>query len=130
MPNAIDLLRADHERLRELLPKLADLSIASEERDGFLGAVEKELKMHSLVEKEIFYPAFKDAASQNEDRDLCFESIEEHHVVDMLLPELKPLDRGCDAFRAKSRVLRELVEHHAEEEERQMFEQARALLGD
>lgn len=130
MPNAIDLLRADHERLRQILPKLADLSLSSEERDSFLDAAEKELKMHSLVEEEIFYPAFKDAAGQSEDRDLYFESIEEHHVVDMVFPELKPLERTCDAFRAKARVLRELVEHHAEEEERQMFEKARALLGD
>ncbi|HEX6177802.1 MAG TPA: hemerythrin domain-containing protein [Thermoanaerobaculia bacterium] len=130
MPNALDLLRADHDRLRQILPKLADPSIASEERNRYLDAIEKEIKMHALVEEEIFYPAFKDAARETFDRDMYFEAIEEHHVVDMLLPELKPLDASSDAFRAKARVLRELVEHHAEEEETEMFQKASQLLGD
>ena len=130
MPNALDVLRADHERLRQILPKLSDLSISAEERNSYLDAVEVELKMHTLVEEEIFYPAFKDAARDRVDRDLYFESIEEHHVIDMVLPELKPLDASSDGFRAKAKVLRELIEHHAGEEEREMFEKSRALLGD
>jgi predicted DNA-binding protein len=130
MPNAIDLLRADHDRLRQILPKLADTSIAAEERNRYIDAVEKEVKMHALVEEEIFYPAFKEATKASEDRDLYFEAIEEHHVVDMLLPELWPLDASSDSFRAKATVLRELIEHHAEEEEQQMFARARQLLGD
>ena len=130
MPNAIDLLRGDHDRLRQILPKLSDPSIASEQRNKYLEAIEKELKMHSLVEEEIFYPAYKEAARETHDRDLYFEAIEEHHVVDMLLPELKPLDPASVAFRAKARVLRELVEHHAEEEETEMFQKARQLIGD
>lgn len=130
MPNAIDLLRADHERLRRMLPKLADLSLPARERDSYLEAVEKELRLHSLVEEEIFYPAVRDAAGQGEDRDLCFQSIEKHHVMDMLLPELRPLEPAGDAFRAKACALRELVEHHAREEEEELFDRARTLLGD
>lgn len=130
MPNAIDLLRADHERLRQILPKLSDSSIAAEERNAYIDAIEREIKMHSLVEEEIFYPAFKDAARNSEDRDMYFEAIEEHHVVDMLLPELRPLDASSDGFRAKAKVLRELIEHHAEEEEQEMFQKSRELLGD
>ncbi|HEX8155353.1 MAG TPA: hemerythrin domain-containing protein [Thermoanaerobaculia bacterium] len=130
MPNAIDLLRADHDRLRQILPKLGDASIAAEERKRFLTAIEKELKIHTLLEEEIFYPAYKDAARTTEDRDMYFEAIEEHHVVDMLLPELQPLDASSDGFRAKASVLRELVEHHAGEEEEDMFPKAQQLLGD
>lgn len=130
MPNAIDLLVADHDRLRQILPKLADHGIAAEERKKYLEAVEQEIKMHSLVEEEIFYPAYKEAATQRPDRDLYFEAIEEHHVVDMLLPELKPMHASSDGFRAKASVLRELLEHHADEEERDMFPRAAELLGD
>ena len=61
---------------------------------------------------------------------MYFEAIEEHHVVDMLLPELKPLDASTDGFRAKATVLRELIEHHADEEETEMFAKAQHLLGD
>ncbi|HEX7153828.1 MAG TPA: hemerythrin domain-containing protein [Thermoanaerobaculia bacterium] len=129
MPNAIDLLRADHERLRQLLPMLADDAIASDKRRELLGEIEKDIKLHSLVEEEVFYPAYKDAASSREAIDMYYESLEEHHVVDMLLPELLPLDPTSDAFRAKAKVLRELFEHHAKEEEEDMFRKAAEMIG-
>jgi hemerythrin-like domain-containing protein len=82
-----------------------------------------------MVEEEIFYPAYKDATQSQEDRDMYFESIEEHHVVDMLLPELMPLDSSSDGFRAKAKVLKELIMHHAGEEEDDLFPKAQQLLG-
>ncbi len=60
---------------------------------------------------------------------MYFESIEEHHVIDMLLPELLPMDASTDGFRAKAKVLQELLEHHASEEEDEMFPKAQQLLG-
>jgi hemerythrin superfamily protein len=130
MPNAIDLLIADHDRLRQILPKLADPEIAADERKKYLEAVEQELKMHALIEEEIFYPAWKDATRERAKLDMYFEAIEEHHVIDMVLPELGPLDPSSDGFRAKASVLRELVEHHAKEEEEDMFPASRELLGE
>lgn len=127
--NAIELLRADHERLRGILPMLSDSSVAADERKKLLDTIEREIKIHSLLEEEILYPAFKDGAREQEDRDMYFEAIEEHHVVDMLLPELKPLDPTSEGFRAKASVLRELFEHHAKEEERDMFPKAEQLIG-
>ena len=129
MPSAIELLKSDHERLREMLTRLSGNNVLNaEERETLLRSLEKELKVHAMVEEEIFYPAFKDASEKQKDRDMFYESIEEHHVVDMLLPELLPLDGASEQFRAKARVLRELIEHHAEEEETEMFETARQLM--
>jgi hemerythrin-like domain-containing protein len=125
--NAIEMLRSDHARLRDLLPRLYDTQIASEERTRLREEIEQEIKIHSMLEEEIFYPAWKDATHDQKDRDQYFESIEEHHVVDMLLPELMPLDPSSDAFRAKAKVLRELFEHHAGEEEEDMFPKAQQL---
>src|SRR5215213_5650904 len=102
--NAIALLLSDHARLRDLLPRLYDMQIASDERKRLREEIEKEIKVHSMVEEEIFYPAWKDATDDPKDRDEYYEAIEEHHVVDMLLPELMPLDPSSDAFRAKAKV--------------------------
>ncbi|HUG35783.1 MAG TPA: AarF/UbiB family protein [Candidatus Limnocylindrales bacterium] len=63
-----------------------------------------------------------------EDRKLYFEAIEEHHVVDMVRPEIKGTDAGSDEFPAKAKVLKELIEHHTEEEETEMFPRARKLM--
>jgi hemerythrin superfamily protein len=125
--NAIELLLSDHTRLRDLMPRLYDNSIAAEERNRLRETIEREIKIHSLIEEEIFYPAWKDATRDAKDRDKYFESIEEHHVVDMLLPELMTLDASADSFRAKAKVLYELFDHHAGEEEEDMFPRATKL---
>ena len=125
--NAIELLLSDHARLRDLMPRLYDTSIAAEERNRLRETIEKVLKIHSLIEEEIFYPAWKDATHDAKDCDKYYESIEEHHVADMLLPELMTLDATADAFRAKAKVLYELFDHHAGEEEEDMFPRAKQL---
>jgi hemerythrin superfamily protein len=86
-----------------------------------------ELEVHTAIEEEIFYPAVRQAGGEelNETTD---ESVEEHHVVDLLMSEIRSLDAGDDAFVAKMTVLMENVEHHASEEEDEMFPKVRELL--
>jgi hemerythrin-like domain-containing protein len=128
--DATELLKADHDRLRQALEKLsAHELLTGEQKDEYLRAIERELKIHSLIEEEIFYPAFKETARSERDEDKYWEALEEHHVVDMLLPEMKPLESDNPRFHAKAQVLCELVLHHAEEEEQEMFTAARASLG-
>lgn len=52
------------------------------------------------------------------------EANEEHHLVHVLIAELKELEPSDDAFQAKFTVLGELVKHHVKEEEGEMFPQA------
>jgi hemerythrin superfamily protein len=126
---AIALLKADHAKVRELLGELAGSSEkATTKRGELLQEIERELKIHTTIEEEIFYPAFREAARKKDDLKLYFEAIEEHHVVDTVLPELKDTDLSTDVFAAKAKVLQDLVEHHAEEEESEMFPRARKLM--
>jgi hemerythrin-like domain-containing protein len=127
--DAIALLKEDHEKVRELLGELEETTAkAASKRQTLLKTIEQELKIHTKIEEEIFYPAFRDAAEKQEDKKLYYEALEEHHVVDMVLPEIKKLDAGSDEFAAKAKVLKDLVEHHAEEEETEMFPRARKLM--
>lgn len=127
--DAIALLKADHAKVRELLGELADSSEkATAKRGALLQEIERDLKIHTTIEEEIFYPAFREAAKKKDDLKLYYEAIEEHHVVDTVLPELKDTDLSTDVFAAKAKVLQDLVEHHAEEEEREMFPRARKLM--
>ena len=131
MPNAITLLKSDHVTVKRLLRELdGTTERAVKERERLLGEIERELKIHSQIEEELFYPTFKKAAEDTEAEDLFYEATEEHHVVDMVLPELKSTNPKTPEFGAKAKVLRELVEHHAKEEETQMFTKARQLLND
>jgi hemerythrin-like domain-containing protein len=126
--DAVALLKADHREMRQLLEQLkgAD-SPDSSRRAKLLERVEDALKTHTTIEEEIFYPAFRDAAATKKDRQLFFEAVEEHHAVDTILPEVARATNEPDVFVARAKVLKELVEHHAEEEETDMFPRARKL---
>jgi len=131
MPNAITMLKSDHATVKRLLRELEETGErATKQRERLVGDIERELKIHSQLEEELFYPTFKKMAEDTEAEDLFYEATEEHHVVDMVLPELKASSPKSPEFAAKSKVLKELVEHHVREEEREMFIQARRLMTD
>ena len=127
--DAIALLKKDHQTVRQMLSRLES---SSEKRSGDSGAllrqIENELKVHTQIEEEIFYPAFRDAVESEKDEKLYFEALEEHHVVDLVMPEIKSTSRTSDEFAAKAKVLKDIVEHHAEEEESEMFPKARKIM--
>jgi len=83
----------------------------------------------SKIEEEIFYPAFKQSIRTKSDAHLYNEALEEHHVVDLVMPKIKDADADSEEFAAKAKVLKDLIEHHAEEEETQMFPKARKAMG-
>lgn len=128
--DAIALLKEDHQKVRALLGDLEKTTDrATGRRQKLLADIEQELKVHTEIEEKIFYPAFREAARKDDDSKLYFEAVEEHHVVDLVLPEIKQTAADTDEFAAKAKVLKDLVEHHAEEEESEMFPRARTILG-
>lgn len=126
--DAIAILKQDHREIRKLLKRLADTTARSAKmREKLLAEIEIGVKVHAKIEEEIFYPAFKNAVKK-QDEDLFYEATEEHHVVDMVLPELLATRPASPQFGAKAKVLKELIEHHADEEEKQMFVKAKRSL--
>jgi len=128
-PDAIALLKEDHEKVRGLLGDLEKSSMRGGPRAQKLVAqIDKELEIHTTIEEEIFYPAFRDAVRTKDDKKMYYEAKEEHHVVKLVLPEVKEGGMAVEEFAAKCKVLKELVEHHADEEEKEMFPEARKVL--
>ncbi|MEX3776510.1 hemerythrin domain-containing protein [Pseudomonas sp. MYb118] len=128
--NAIDLLKADHEKVKTILSQLSESTErATKKRAELLDKLEMEISIHTRLEEEILYPAFKAAGSKEQDV-MYFEAKEEHRTVDSLvLPDLKQTDPGTPEFAGRVKVVKELLEHHIEEEETEMFPQAKKLLG-
>jgi hemerythrin-like domain-containing protein len=127
--NAISLLKEDHKRVSELLEKLSSTTArGSKNRTTLLETIEDELKVHTTIEEEIFYPAYRDAARKQEDARLYLEALEEHHLVDLVLAEMRDTQPDSENFLARAKVLKDVVEHHVEEEEGEMFPRARKLL--
>ena len=125
--NAIELLKADHEKVSGIFEKLEDTTERAEKtREELFTKLKQELDLHAHIEETIFYPVLKKA---DETRDITMEGIQEHHVVKVLLRELDAMGVGSETWTAKLKVLKENVEHHVEEEEEDMFKGAREVLG-
>ncbi|HET6806779.1 MAG TPA: hemerythrin domain-containing protein [Frateuria sp.] len=128
--NAIELLTQDHKNMRALLDELAGTTArAVKKRKELLGKIETSLKAHNTIEEEIFYPAFKKAGDGKDDARMYFEALEEHRAAgDLVLPDLLKTDVESEKFSGRAKVLKELFEHHANEEEKEMFKRAKALM--
>jgi hemerythrin superfamily protein len=123
--DAIAILKQDHRKVRELLSQLEETTGRSiQKRQKLLAKIVREVKIHATVEEEIFYPAVREILSKK-DAKLYFEALEEHHVVDLVIPEIEDTDPASDEFGGKAKVLKDLIEHHAKEEEKEMFPKVR-----
>jgi hemerythrin-like domain-containing protein len=127
MPNALTLLKQDHKQVKELLEELeSSTDRAAKRRLDLLRQINTELQVHAQIEEQIFYPAYHQAVSKKEDQKLFYEAVEEHKVVKAVLAELQGTEPTAPQFGAKAKVLKEMVLHHAQEEEKEMFKAARA----
>jgi hemerythrin-like domain-containing protein len=123
--DAIAMLKADHDKVKKLLEELETTTERGvKTRAELFSTIKGELTIHELIEEEIFYPALK---SHPKAVDIVLEGYEEHHVVDLLMGELEDLDVADESWGAKAVVMKENIEHHIEEEEGQMFPQARQV---
>lgn len=129
--NAIELLKQDHDTVRKLLDQLTSTTErAVKTRQELLHKIEQELAIHTQLEEQIFYPAYKEAGGKDA-AIMDAEAREEHRAVEALvLPDLLQTDPGSIPFTGRAKVLKELLEHHIEEEEGELFPEARELLGD
>jgi hemerythrin-like domain-containing protein len=127
--DATKLLTEDHEKVRKALAELARTSEQDTgKREELLGEIALDLEVHTRIEEEIFYPAFRKAAGDEENDKLYFEALEEHRAVgDLVLPDLQNTPTSSEKFGGRAKVLKELVEHHADEEEETMFKRARKV---
>jgi hemerythrin superfamily protein len=118
--DALELLTADHNRVRGLFTRFQAAEGENDTQAARLAAkIFEELEIHTKIEEEIFYPAV--TKLKDEIHELVTEGVEEHHIVDSLMAEVKGLSPSDEEWAAKMKVLIENVEHHAEEEEQEMF---------
>jgi len=123
--DALTLLKEDHDKVKKIL---SDLDSTTERgvktRQELFAKVKNELQVHEAIEEEIFYPALKEHPKAKEP---VLEGYEEHNVVDMVMHEIEGAPFDDETWGAKLTVMKENVEHHIEEEENEMFKQARQV---
>ena len=122
--NGLQLLAQDHREVEELFEKFEKASGASAKQE-IVRQICTELKIHAMIEEEIYYPAVRGKV----DGDDLDEAYVEHDSAKLLINELEAAEPDEEFYDAKVLVLKELIEHHVKEEEKQndnLFQQTRA----
>lgn len=119
--DAIKLLKDDHKEVKNLFKEYESLETDSD-KQALADKICLALTVHAQIEEEIFYPATREAI---DDDDLLDEAEVEHASAKQLIAEIQAMKAGDRLFDAKVTVLGEYIEHHVEEEEGEMFPEAR-----
>jgi hypothetical protein len=123
--DALSLLKEDHVKAKKLMEELsATTERGVKTREEKWTKLLKELTIHENIEEEIYYPAL---AEHPKAKELVLEALEEHHLVDDIVEQLKDTPFEDEHWSAKFKVTRENVEHHIEEEEGPMFAASRKI---
>jgi hemerythrin-like domain-containing protein len=119
----LNMLQDDHGNLKELFEQF-EQTADTEERGAIIRSALKRLEVHAELEEKMFYPAVQKLI---EDDGLIKESFEKHHVIHLLIKELKSGHVKHDRRDAKFAVLAENVKHHIKKEEESLFPEALVL---
>jgi hypothetical protein len=120
---AIELLKEDHDKVKKAFKEFEKMDREDTEAvQQLVQTVCEDLKVHTTLEEEIFYPAAREAI---EDEDIMNEAQVEHETAKMLIEQLENMGADDPNFHATFTVLGEYVNHHIKEEEGEMFAQAK-----
>jgi hypothetical protein len=121
--DAIAMLKADHRKVEQLFASFPEAKGASR-KEKIAREICTELKIHTTLEEEIFYPAFEGKIEE----DLLQEAYVEHDAAKVLVNDIEAAEPDEEFYDAKVKVLCEEIEHHVKEEEKPaegMFAQCR-----
>ena len=124
--DAVELLTQQHREVEEMFERFENMTDrAKVSKKKLADEICNALIMHTTIEEEIYYPATREASEDTED--MVDEAVVEHASAKDLIAQIMEMDPGDDLYDAKVKVLGELVEHHVQEEEEEMFPKTREL---
>jgi hemerythrin superfamily protein len=122
--DALKLLAQDHREVEALFEQF-EKAKDDDKKEQIARQICTELKVHAMIEEEIFYPALEGKI----DEDDLKEAYVEHDSAKVLINDIEAGSPESEYYDAKVKVLQEEIEHHVKEEEKQhgnLFQQARA----
>lgn len=119
--DAISLLKADHANVKDLFEQF-EAARTAKQKVKLAQTICHELTVHTTIEEEIFYPAAREALAED---GMLDEAAVEHQTAKDLIEQIENGQPGEDMWEAKVKVLSEYINHHVEEEEKEMFPQVK-----
>lgn len=127
--DAVELLTKQHREVEDLFEQFEKAGDnAKDKKKQLAEQICNALTMHTMIEEEIFYPATRAAGGEEEEtEDMVDEAIVEHASAKDLIAQIREMSPEDDLYDAKVKVLSEMIDHHVEEEEKEMFPKTRKL---
>ena len=117
-------LQEDHKLFKELTKEACEGTTSASRANAF-----KQLKpilaAHARAEEVAVYMPMVKQRKSTDSKDYGNEGFVEHTLVDALLEHISATRPAgaSDMWKARAKVLRELLEHHIDEEEKEVFEE-------
>jgi molecular chaperone DnaK (HSP70) len=120
---AVEILKEQHDKVKKAFKEFEKLKREdTEAQQQLVQTACEDLKLHTTLEEELFYPALREAI---DDEDIMNEAQVEHETAKLLIEQLENMGPDDPNFHATFTVLGEYVMHHVKEEEGEMFPQAK-----
>lgn len=120
-PEATKYLESQHREVESLFKQMEELGDrAFKAREKIFLEIARKLTHHAKIEELFLYPQ-----GENVDKDLTLEAYEEHDLMKHMISKIKRTDSSDESYMAKVTVLKEVVEHHVKEEEKEYFPELR-----
>jgi hemerythrin superfamily protein len=119
--DAIKLLKQDHREVEALFDAF-EKARGDSRKQKIAEQICQMLKVHAMVEEELFYPKIKPEIKESE---LIDEAQVEHNSAKQLIAEIEGGAAGNEMWEAKVKVLGEYIKHHVKEEEGEIFPQVK-----
>jgi hemerythrin-like domain-containing protein len=121
-----EVLTSEHEKVSKILEQMDQTSNrAASRREKLVQNLNTNLLPHMYAEEQYFYQILLDETSEQED---VYSALEAHRAAKMVLSDLTEAAADDPRWMARLKVLKELIEHHVEEEESQIFDIARKVI--
>ncbi|MDP2316499.1 MAG: hemerythrin domain-containing protein [Pseudomonadota bacterium] len=121
----LEILKREHREVSALMDHVEQSKPGAPARTSTFEEIASTLLAHVKAEDEVFYPALDKIEATH---GMALEAHEEHHVIEVLVAELRAIQVRGEAWMAKFHVLTENVDHHVKEEEDKFFPKARTVL--
>lgn len=126
--DVFDIIREDHQAVQKILDDMQETtSRAQQRRKEDVTKFTQLIEPHMMAEEEVFYPQARERG-ESKLKEHIIEAFDEHRIAKMVLTELQKMNPQDEAWLPKAKVLKDLIEHHIEEEEGELFTEARKAL--
>jgi hemerythrin-like domain-containing protein len=118
-------IKSEHDEFRSLITEIENAS--DSKKKSLFNELNIKIHAHHEAEETVLFPDVK-SKSDEEGKDVVMEMIEEHNLGAYQLSLLDRTSIENETWDAKFSVLKEVLTHHMDEEEKELFQQAREVL--